>query len=100
MTILPSITDKQMKKGYRSEILKIENGKAVRIAFVYGDTLKELRARKQIIYNAFSGKKESGHWKGPRNTIEKFWWIFAGEPPEDEWMKVKWKWMKKKEPKS
>ena len=50
--ILSGLRDCRTSTGYRGRVLCLENGKWKIVAFVYGDTLKEMRARKHAMTKA------------------------------------------------
>ena len=48
MLVLPGLYDKKLKNRWRGEVLSLTPKKEI-IAFVYGDTLEEMRLRKYAV---------------------------------------------------
>jgi len=59
MIVLPSVIDLILPSGkFRGEIWMLENGKKVRLAYVYGDTLEAMRDIKWTVYATLKAKLE------------------------------------------
>ena len=60
MTYLPGIKDKILNGKFRGEVNLINGGKCERVAYVYGQTLEEMRQRKHTVCFAFNVMCEKG----------------------------------------